>query len=175
MKVKEFIKKLSKLDKNAEVVTYDPENDFYSAVRIYKDEEMDDWKSWVSLEDKPRPKKIVYVAVVIINTLFFMTKNLTKEEEMGAYRNWAMGPCFYCGQNMYRIGCYGKDTPDYAYTRDHLIPKKIQKKFRFKKFITVPCCNKCNAKKGSKLPDTSVLKQFGIRKRGSTWYVINSI
>ena len=62
MKVKDFIKKLQKCDPNAEVISFDSENDFYSAVSIYKDHEIRDYSGWVSLDKKPRPEKTVLLS-----------------------------------------------------------------------------------------------------------------
>jgi hypothetical protein len=64
MKVKAFIKKLQKCDPNAEVVTEDSEYNFYSAARIYTEKNKGvfrDTASWVSLKNKPRPKKMVLI------------------------------------------------------------------------------------------------------------------
>lgn len=67
----------------------------------------------------------------------------------GNYRSWAMGPCFYCGRATYRTGMNPK--PDWAYTRDHLIPLRLRTSvynMLSEHLTTVTCCYECNAKKG---------------------------
>jgi hypothetical protein len=61
MKVKTFIKKLQKLDQNAEVVHYEPEAGFYAAASVYKDKNFTCYDEWISIENKPAPKRIVQV------------------------------------------------------------------------------------------------------------------
>ena len=60
MKVKQFIKKLEKYDPEAEVVTHDSENDFYSAALIWG-KTSNDWVSWVSVKGKKRPDKMILI------------------------------------------------------------------------------------------------------------------
>jgi hypothetical protein len=61
MRVKAFINKLKKLDQNAEVVTYDAEQGFYTAAIIQKDKNFTCYDSWISLENKPEPKKYILI------------------------------------------------------------------------------------------------------------------
>lgn len=61
MKVKTFIKKLQRLDQNAEVVVYEPEQGYYSAAKVYPGQNFTCYDTWVSVEDKPEPKRIVLV------------------------------------------------------------------------------------------------------------------
>lgn len=68
---------------------------------------------------------------------------------IGPYRSWAMGPCFYCGKVTYRTGINPK--PDWAYTRDHLIPLRLRTSvytLLSHHLTTVTCCYDCNTKKG---------------------------
>jgi|SRR5919108_5020881 hypothetical protein len=77
----------------------------------------------------------------------------------GPFRQWAMGPCFYCGRETYRCG--PAVYSPYVYTRDHLIPKRLRgrviecltKELKCHDF-TVTCCLQCNKQKGSKSAKT---------------------
>jgi len=64
---------------------------------------------------------------------------------LGKYRQWAMGKCFYCQRETYRTN--QTIMPDWAYTRDHLIPRRLRGKVYAKLpdyLTTVVCCYKCN-------------------------------
>lgn len=70
------------------------------------------------------------------------------------FRQWAMGPCFYCDQLTYRMG--PKVLHPQKYTRDHLIPRRLRgdviTEFRHENW-TVTCCQACNGLKGAKRPE----------------------
>lgn len=70
-----------------------------------------------------------------------------------------MGPCFYCGQTTVRMGP-GFDKPN-KYTRDHIIPLTLARKFGLPT-ISVTCCFDCNQKKGCRLPLFAELKRAGV-------------
>lgn len=57
---------------------------------------------------------------------------------------WRMkGNCFYCGRELFRLGC--RDERPFKYTRDHVQPRKWGSKRHNK--CTVSCCYDCNKKK----------------------------
>lgn len=71
----------------------------------------------------------------------------------GPHRQWAMGPCFWCGEETHRSA--SNSTNPNSYTRDHLIPLKLRRigllkhaTGRLAQFLTVTCCLACNRKKG---------------------------
>lgn len=72
---------------------------------------------------------------------------------MPLFRQWAMGPCFYCDSPTFRMGPVNPHPQ--KYTRDHLIPRRLRGgvigEFQHENW-TVTCCQKCNIEKGAKSP-----------------------
>lgn len=65
------------------------------------------------------------------------------------YRTWAMGPCWYCGADTFRMG--GNTEHPQKYTRDHLIPRFLRKTLPGNtRQVTVTCCYHCNIRKAAK-------------------------
>lgn len=60
MTVRELIKMLRKQDQDAEVVCKEPEMGFVSSANVYGS--VPDYTDWVSVERKPRPKKMVLIS-----------------------------------------------------------------------------------------------------------------
>lgn len=86
---------------------------------------------------------------------------------LGRYRQWAMGPCFFCGVQTYRLA--PTSLHPQKYTRDHLVPKRLRGKIVGDVVgrchdLTVTCCLRCNGMKGHMSPE-SFLRRNGVLTR----------
>jgi len=66
---------------------------------------------------------------------------------LGPHRQWAFGPCFYCGRLTFKTD---KQVP-WQKTRDHLLPSALRKDIVNP--ITVVACYSCNHTKHDILPE----------------------
>jgi hypothetical protein len=87
-------------------------------------------------------------------------------------RQFAAGPCFYCGRPTFRPFGYPSTRYHWSHTRDHVVPvcavakdkygksspkrtQKIRRKGR--RLLVVPACWQCNQVKGNTQPSQSLI------------------
>lgn len=81
---------------------------------------------------------------------------------MSLFRQWQMGPCFYCDRPMFRMGATIEHPA--KYTRDHLVPRNLRGNLQgvcLKGVAwTVGCCYACNTKKGNQSAYRFIERKF---------------
>ena len=85
------------------------------------------------------------------------------------HKHMAIKPlCFYCGRPTFHILDGQRENIPYRHTKDHVFSKK-ERKVKGVSGATVPCCARCNQKKGSMRPGDFIKTMID----PSRWPVIN--